>query len=120
MIASPLETIARHKFTHDAARLLSLAHEHGAEGFVLGLPIMMAGHEDARAQASRAFARNINKLSLLPILLWDERLSTVVADDALRAGKANRQERRDLVDKLAATVILQRALDRLRFIAASA
>lgn len=113
-IASSLETIRRTKFTADAQRLIALAEEHGAAGFVLGLPANMDGSEGPRAQATRAFARNINKLLPLPILLWDERLSTVEAERMLIAADTSRKKRADVIDKLAATLILQGALDRLR------
>ncbi len=117
MIASPLETIRRTKFAQDAARLLDLAAEHRVGGLVLGLPAHLDGREGPRAQSARALARNINRLSGLPILLWDERLSTVAAERALLEGDASRRQRALLIDKLAATIILQNALDRMRNIA---
>ena len=113
-IASALETIRRTKFTADAKRLLDLTQEHGVVGFVLGLPANMDGSEGPRAQASRAFARNMNGLSPLPVLLWDERLTTLEAERMLIAADASRKRRADVIDKLAATLILQGALDRLR------
>ncbi len=113
-IASALETIRRTKFTADAKRLLDLTQEHGVAGFVLGLPANMDGSEGPRAQAARAFARNINGLSPLPVLLWDERLTTLEAERMLIAADASRKRRADVIDKLAATLILQGALDRLR------
>ena len=90
-IASPLETIWRSKFTADAKRLLSLATEHGVTGFVVGFPRNLDGTEGPRAQATRALARNLNKLSPLPILLWDERLTT--AQDAKTSWRGHRQTR---------------------------
>ena len=117
-IASSLETIRRTKFTADAQRLIALVGEHTAAGFVLGLPANMDGSEGPRAQATRAFARNMNKLLPLPILLWDERLSTVEAERMLIAADTSRKKRADVIDKLAATLILQGALDRLRRFAA--
>ena len=113
-IASPLETIERTKFKTDAVRLLRLAEDHAIAGFVLGLPLNLDASEGPRAQAARAFAGNINKLSPLPILLWDERLSTVAAERTLIEADASRRRRAQLVDKLAATIILQGALDRMR------
>lgn len=113
-IASSLETIRRTKFTTDAARLLALADEHAVQGFVLGLPANMDGSEGPRAQSTRAFARNLNRLSPLPILLWDERLTTMEAERMLIAADTTRKRRADVIDKLAATLILQGALDRLR------
>lgn len=116
-IASALETIRRTKFTADATRLLDLAREHAVVGFVLGLPANMDGSEGPRAQAARAFARNMNGLSPLPILLWDERLTTLEAERMLIAADTSRKRRADVIDKLAATLILQGALDRLRRLA---
>lgn len=113
-IASAMETIRRTKFREDAARLLDLAREHAIQGFVLGLPANLDGTEGPRAQATRAFARNLNALSPLPILLWDERLTTAEAERMLIAADASRKRRADVIDKLAATLILQGALDRLR------
>jgi putative Holliday junction resolvase len=113
-VASPLETIRRTKFTADASRLLALAAEHAIAGFVLGLPINLDGSEGPRAQATRAFARNLNKLSPLPILLWDERLTTAEAERVLLAADASRKRRAEVIDKMAATLILQGALDRMR------
>ncbi len=113
-IGSALETIRRTKFSVDARRLLDLADEHAIVGFVLGLPANLDGSEGPRAQATRAFARNLNALSPLPILLWDERLTTVEAERMLIAADTTRKRRADVIDKLAATLILQGALDRMR------
>ena len=115
-IASALETIRRTKFKDDAKRLLDLAGQHRIQGFVLGLPANLDGSEGPRAQATRAFARNLNSLSPLPILLWDERLTTVEAERMLIAADTSRKRRADVIDKLAATLILQGALDRMRFL----
>lgn len=117
-IASPLETIVRKKFSLDAARLLDLVGEHDVQGFILGFPINLDGGEGPRAQGTRALARNLNKLSDLPILLWDERLTTAIAERMLVAADQSRKRRAEVIDKLAATLILQSALDRLRHIAA--
>lgn len=113
-VASPLETLRRTKFTADAARLLRLAGEHRIAGFVLGLPINLDGTEGPRAQATRAFARNLNRLSALPVLLWDERLTTAEAERVLLAADTSRKRRAEVIDKMAATLILQGALDRMR------
>jgi putative Holliday junction resolvase len=112
-IASPLETIRRTKFTVDAARLLSLTREHAVVGLVLGLPRNLDGTEGPRAQATRALSRNLNTLSPLPILLWDERLTTAEAERMLIDADQTRKRRGEVIDKLAATIILQSALDRL-------
>ncbi len=113
-IGSALETIRRTKFSDDAARLLDLAREHSIAGFVLGLPVNLDGTEGPRAQGTRAFARNLNALSPLPILLWDERLTTSQAERMLIEADASRKRRGEVIDKLAATLILQGALDRMR------
>lgn len=115
-IASPLETIFRKKFTLDAARLFSLAAEHEIGGLVVGFPVNLDGAEGPRAQATRALARNLNRLSPLPVLLWDERLTTQLAERMLIAADQSRKRRGEVIDKLAATLILQSALDRLRHI----
>jgi putative Holliday junction resolvase len=112
-LAAGVETIARRKFGVDAARLLALAHERRAVGFVLGLPVNMDGSEGPRAQATRAFARNLAALTDLPIALWDERLSTAAVERALIAADMSRARRAAVIDQHAAAFILQGALDRL-------
>jgi putative holliday junction resolvase len=112
-VAAPVETIARKKFGLDAARVIALAAERRAVGFVLGLPVNMDGSEGPRAQATRAFARNLAKLGELPIMLWDERLSTAAVERALIAADVSRAKRKAVIDQHAATYILQGALDRL-------
>jgi putative Holliday junction resolvase len=113
-IASGLTTLQRTRFAADAARLLALAAEHGVGGFVIGLPINLDGSQGPRAQATRAFARNLARLTPLPMLLWDERLSTAAAERSLLEADASRKRRAEVIDKVAATLILQSALDRLR------
>lgn len=112
-LATGVETIARTKFTADAQRLLALAAERRAAGFVLGLPINMDGSEGPRAQATRAFARNFSKLTDLPIALWDERLSTSAVERDLIAADVSRAKRAAVIDQHAAAYILQGAIDRL-------
>ena len=113
MVASPVETIKRTKFTKDAEALLAMTAERDAAGIVLGLPRNMDGSEGPRCQSTRAFARNLSRLTDLPITFWDERLSTVAAERALLEADASRARRAEVVDKLAAAYILQGALDRL-------
>jgi putative Holliday junction resolvase len=113
-LAAPVETIARKNFTADAQRLLALAAERNAVGLVLGLPVNMDGSEGPRAQSSRAFARNLAKLTDLPIALWDERLSTAAVERELIAADVSRARRAAVIDAHAAAYILQGALDRLR------
>ena len=112
-LATGVETIARKTFTADAARLLALAAERKAAGFVLGLPINMDGSEGPRAQSTRAFARNLARLTELPIALWDERLSTAAVERELIANDVSRARRAEVIDQHAAVFILQGALDRL-------
>ena len=111
--ATPLETIRRTKFGVDAERLLSLLAAREACGIVLGLPRNMDGSEGPRAQSTRAFARNLERLTALPITFWDERLSTVAAERALLEADTSRRRRAELIDHVAAGFILQGALDRL-------
>lgn len=119
MIASALETIRRSKFKADAERLLALSAEHDVGGYVVGLPLNLDGSQGPRAQASRAFARNLAALTEVPILLWDERLSTAEAERMLIEADTSRRRRAEVIDKLAATIILQGALDRMRTLAQS-
>jgi putative pre-16S rRNA nuclease len=112
-LATPVETIARKRFSLDAERLFELAAERGAAGFVLGLPVNMDGTEGPRAQSTRAFARNLAGVTELPIALWDERLSTAAVERALIAADASRAKRKAVIDQHAAAYILQGALDRL-------
>jgi len=112
-VAAPVETISRQRFNLDAQRILDLAAERRAAGLVLGLPVNMDGSEGPRAQATRAFARNLARLTALPIALWDERLSTAAVERTLIAADASRAKRRSVIDQHAAAYILQGALDRL-------
>jgi putative Holliday junction resolvase len=112
--ATPLITIIRTKFTEDAERLIELVAENTAAGIVLGLPLNMDGSEGPRAQSTRAFARNLGVKLLMPIVFWDERLSTAAVTRTLIEGGTRRKKRDEVVDKLAASYILQGFLDRLR------
>jgi putative Holliday junction resolvase len=113
-IATPITTIARRKFTLDAIELLAIAARENVGVLVLGLPINMDGTEGSRAQATRAFARNLAKLTDLAIVFWDERLSTAAVERMLIQADASRAKRDKVIDKLAAAYILQSALDSLR------
>src|SRR5215813_1903034 len=112
-LATAVETIARKSFGSDAARVLALAAERRAAGFVLGLPVNMDGSEGPRAQSARSFARNFARLTDLPIALWDERLSTAAVERELIAADVSRAKRAAVIDAHAAAYILQGALDRL-------
>ena len=115
-VASPLETIRRVKFTLDAARVLEIAQGRRLGGIILGLPFNMDGSEGSRCQSTRAFARNLSRLTDLPIGFWDERLSTVAAERALLEADTSRKRRKEVIDHVAAGYILQGALDRMAFI----
>jgi putative Holliday junction resolvase len=112
-LATGVETIKRKTFSVDAARIIALASERSAVGFVLGLPLNMDGSEGPRVQSTRAFARNLSRITSLPIALWDERLSTVHAERELIAADMGRRRRAEVIDQHAAVFILQGALDRL-------
>lgn len=112
--ASPLETIKRTKFTQDAQRIVELVAENSAVALILGLPLNMDGTEGPRAQSTRAFARNLAQKLDLPIAFWDERLSTSAVTRMMIEADLRRDRRAEVVDKLAASYILQGALDRLR------
>ena len=112
-LATGVTTIIRKAFTADAEKLLALAAERSACGFVLGLPLNMDGSEGPRAQSTRAFARNFAKLTPVPIGLWDERLSTAAVERDLIAADVSRAKRAKVIDEHAAIFILQGALDRL-------
>ncbi len=113
-IATPLETIKRKKFTLDADALMEILKKRQITGIVLGLPRNMDGTEGARCQSTRAFARNFARLWDGPITFWDERLSTVAAERALLEADTSRKRRAEVIDHVAASYILQGALDRLR------
>ncbi|PCJ05046.1 MAG: Holliday junction resolvase RuvX [Rhodobacteraceae bacterium] len=112
-VATPQETVRRKKFTLDAARLLEIIKDRDVGGIVLGLPRNMDGSEGPRCQKTRAFARNLSRLTELPIGFWDERLSTVAAERALLEADTSRKRRAEVIDHVAASYILQGALDRM-------
>ncbi len=114
MVAAPVETIRRKKFTADAERLAALAAERNVVGVIIGLPLNMDGTEGPRAQSARAFARNLARILLLPVAFWDERLSTVAMERDLIALNTSRAKRAEKIDEMAATFILQGAIDRIR------
>lgn len=107
------KTLARGKFGRDREVLGTLVKERSATGVVIGLPLNMDGSEGPRAQASRAYARNLNAALGLPVLLWDERWSTTSAERAMIAQDMSRAKRAERIDSHAAAVILQAAIDAL-------
>jgi putative Holliday junction resolvase len=113
-IASPYDTIRRTKFTGDAQVIRDVVQKHDVGALVIGLPINLDGSEGPRAQSTRAFARNLAPIVALPMLFWDERLSTAAVERHLIEVDASRRRRAQVVDRMAAAYILQGALDRLR------
>ena len=118
-VATPLETIKRKKFGVDAAKLMEICAAREIAGIILGLPLNMDGTVGPRVQATRAFARNLEGLTELPMGFWDERLSTVAAERALLEADTSRRRRAEVIDHVAASFILQGALDRLAHLEAS-
>ena len=116
-LASPLETIQRKKFSEDARRLVEIAGKYEVAAYVIGLPLNMDGTAGPRAQATRAFVRNMGALDPRPFIFWDERLSTAAVTRSLIEQDASRARRAEVVDRMAAAYILQGALDRLQAIA---
>jgi len=116
-IASPLLTIRRGKFAADAARLAEIIAGRQIAGLVIGLPRNMDGSEGPRCQSVRAFARNLEGRIDLPVVFWDERLSNVAAERALLEGDTSRRRRDEVIDQVAAGIILQGALDRMAYLA---
>ncbi len=113
-VATPMETLRRGKFTADAAKLETIIAGQGVGGIVLGLPLNMDGSAGPAAQAARAFGRNLAGRIALPVVFWDERLSTAAVTRTLLDADASRKRRGEVVDKMAAAYILQGALERLR------
>ncbi len=113
-IATALKTIQRTKFREDAAELFATIEKFNVGALVLGLPLNMDGSSGPRVQATRTFARNLRNLREIPILFWDERLSTVAAERALLSIDLSRKKRAAVIDATAAAFILQGVLDRFR------
>jgi len=114
LVATPWRTIRRKKFAADAAELAVIVQSHDVSGLVIGLPLNMDGSEGPRAQSVRAFIRNLAGKLDLPVALWDERLTSVAAERALLEADLSRKKRGERIDAVAASLILQGALDRMR------
>lgn len=114
LIATPLETIRREKFTMDAQYLLKVYTDNQASALIVGLPVNMNCTHGPRTQSVKDFCTNLLKLQDLPIFLWDERLSTMAVTRGMLEADMSRKKRKENVDKLAASYILQGVLDRLR------
>lgn len=110
-VATPLATIENRGPTHLAIELRRFVRETGAQGLVIGLPVRTDGIEGPEAQAVRADAERIGRALGLPVTLWDERLTTRIAERALLEGGVRRRRRREVVDRLAAQILLQDYLD---------
>lgn len=110
-IATPFDTIRRTKFTPDVQTLFAVMDKHEVAALVMGLPVEMDGNEGARCQSTRAFVHNLLKLRDVPVVLWDERLSTAAVTRTLLEADTSRARRAEVVDKMAAAYILQGALD---------
>lgn len=117
MIASPLYTIERKKLARDMEQLLAFIKEHAACGLVVGYPVNMDGSNGPRTQSTRTFVSQLKKHTPLPVLLWDERMTTMAVERMMIEADMSRKRRAELVDKLAASYILQGVLDRLRHLA---
>jgi putative Holliday junction resolvase len=114
MIASPMETIHRTKFSKDMERLKAIIAEHHVAGLVIGWPVNMDGSEGPRCQSTKQFARNVEAQLSLPSVMWDERMSSMAVDKAMLEADLSRQKRDKHIDKLAASYILQGALEAMR------
>lgn len=114
--AHPRPVLKRRKFTLDAQELLELLQKEKVAAAVIGLPVNMDGSEGPRVQATKAFVRNMEKLTDIPFIYWDERLSTVAAERALIGMDVSRAKRAERIDSAAASFILQGALDRLHML----
>ncbi len=113
-IATAFRTLPRRKFREDWVELSGIIAQHRVAALVLGLPLNMDGSSGPRVQATRTYASNIRQVSPIPILFWDERLSTVAAERALLSVDLSRAKRAAIIDATAAAFILQGVLDRLR------
>ncbi len=113
MTATPVETLRRRKFTPDARHIIDMAERENVAAFVIGLPVNMDGSMGPRVQSTKAFARNLARMTDIPVVLWDERLSTAAVERTLLEADMSRARRAQVVDKLAAAWILQGLLDRL-------
>jgi putative Holliday junction resolvase len=113
MVATPLRTIHRTRFKTDAAEVLREVDAHGVGALAIGLPISLEGRESPRSQSVRQFARNLLEIRDLPMVFWDERLSTAAVERVMIEADITRRRRSEIIDRTAAAYILQGLLDRL-------
>jgi putative holliday junction resolvase len=116
-IGTPYDTVRRTKFTADAKSIRDVVETNGVGALVIGLPLHLDGSEGRRAQSTRAFARNLAAHVEVPMVFWDERLSTAAVERHLIEADASRKRRAEVIDRMAAAYILQGALDRLKRLA---
>jgi putative pre-16S rRNA nuclease len=116
-VATPFDTIRRTKFTADAKTIREVVERNRVGALVIGFPLNLDGSEGPRAQSTRAFARNLAAQVAVPMVFWDERLSTAAVERHLIEADVSRKRRAEVVDRMAAAYILQGALDRLRNLA---
>ncbi|WP_277282058.1 Holliday junction resolvase RuvX [Veillonella caviae] len=115
MTAQGIETIRRTSLEKDFHRLSELISEYEVHELVVGMPKNMNGTKGERAEKTEEFVEKMKEFIALPVTFWDERLSTVMAERQLIAADVSRKKRKDVIDKMAAVVILQGYLDRLQF-----
>ena len=113
-VATPFDTIRRSKFTADAKTIREVVEKNQVGALVIGFPLNLDGSEGPRAQSTRAFARNLAAHVTVPMVFWDERLSTAAVERHLIEADASRKSRAEVIDRIAAAYILQGALERLR------
>ena len=113
-VATPFDTIRRTKFTADAKTIREVVEKNQVGALVIGFPLNLDGSEGPRAQSTRAFARDLAAHVEVPMVFWDERLSTAAVERHLIEADASRKRRAEVIDRMAAAYILQGALDRLR------
>ncbi len=113
MVATPLRTIRRTRFKTDAAEVLREVDAHDVGALAIGLPISLEGRESPRSQSVRQFARNLIAIRELPVVFWDERLSTAAVERTMIEADLTRRRRSEIIDRTAAAYILQGLLDRL-------
>jgi putative Holliday junction resolvase len=111
LVSTPFHTVKRKKFTQDCTNLIQIIEDNNIKGLVIGLPLLMDGGEGKKCQSVRQFGRNLLKEYQIPILFWDERFSTVSADEVLIQSNVTLSKRKEIVDKVAASYILQSMLD---------
>ena len=115
MVATPYTTIQRVKFKPDARQIIKVIQEYEVQALVMGWPLNMDGTEGPRCQSTKQFVKNFLSFHDMPIILWDERLSTKAMEDVMISFDVSRSKRADAIDKAAASFILQGFLESLRF-----